>query len=105
MLVLLFAFPNRLPIEDAVFEIDPATPYGRLIESSPANGPGSRSRIQPGQKELRDVVRGCAVGLLSKLKLTHSASRAEEMRGLLPRKPSLSGCATFWQDDRRDRNT
>jgi hypothetical protein len=104
LLVFLFAFPDSLPIENAVFEIDPATPNSRLVESRPANGSGSRSRIQPNQKELCDVLRGRAVGLLSKLELTHVASRAEEMRGLLPRKPPLSGRATLWQDNWRQRN-
>ena len=91
LLVLLFAFPDSLPIEDAVFEIDPAAPDGRLVESRAANGSGSRSRIEPDQKKLRDVVRGRAVGLFSKLELTHAASRAEEVRGLFPREPPLSG--------------
>src|SRR5215831_15609360 len=72
-LVFLFTAADGLPIENAGFQIDPATADSRLIQRRATNGTGAGAGIEADQKELRDVIGDGAVRLFAKLQLSHPA--------------------------------
>src|SRR5262249_9231414 len=93
-LVSLFAAANGLPVENAAFQIDPATADGRLIERGAADRAGARAGIEANQKELCDVIRSGSGRLFAQLQFTHTASATQKTRALWPGKPSLTRSAT-----------
>jgi hypothetical protein len=103
-LVSHLAFPNRLPIENAVFQIDPATSYRRLIKHRTADRASTRPRIQADEEKPRDVMPDGAVGLLSELELSHPTSRAQKMSGLPQRQPPFPRRTALRQNNGREGN-
>src|SRR5262249_39309279 len=91
-------------IENAGFQIDPATADSRLIQRRATNGTGAGAGIEADQKELRDVIGDGAVRLFAKLQLSHPARGVQKVRSFLPRQPAFTRFATFGQHDRRERN-